>query len=241
MLGRMALLAATNSVAPDPFFSSVSLLIPGTGANNSTTFVDYSPTPKALTAVSGAKIITSVNDPFGNSTGVMSFNGANSYIQVGASNSSQFPSGGTEPYTIESWIYYLSSPESVRGAIFSYGSFGINNSVLAFRTGDGTRALLNYWWANDLQSSGAVFSANTWTHVAATWSGSVRRIFANGTLVASDSPGAVLNIGHYGNIKVGSSNNGEFFSGYFSNLRVTKNICRYTASFSVPTGPFPLS
>jgi hypothetical protein len=55
MLGRMALLAATNSQAGDPHFSSVSFLLqPTTEANGSTTFVDKSSNNLAITRVGNA-------------------------------------------------------------------------------------------------------------------------------------------------------------------------------------------
>jgi hypothetical protein len=63
----------------DPYFSNVSLLLHGDGANGSTTIVDSSPSPKTVTAVGNAQISTA-QSKFGGSS--LAFDGSGDYLTV---------------------------------------------------------------------------------------------------------------------------------------------------------------
>jgi hypothetical protein len=90
-------------------------------------------------------------------------------------------------------------------------------------------------------------TANTWHHVAlvrtSDTTGSNLRIYLNGVLegtgylltgdVAFSIPttSAVIGRTYY-------DNNSQHFMGYLDDVRVTKGIARYTATFTPPTAPF---
>ena len=76
---------------------------------------------------------------------------------------------------------------------------------------------------------------NTWNHVAVTREGSVFRLFVNGTQVDTFTSSTV-EIGFLNDpLTVGSYNSTGYFNGYLSDVRITKGLARYTASFTPPT------
>ena len=83
-----------------------------------------------------------------------------------------------QEFTIEAWI----APSSVGGPIVSkrgeyYFGLGTNNRLRFYRADRSDRALVT--------DTNVVLSA--WSHVAATFDGSMRRLFINGALVAEES------------------------------------------------------
>jgi hypothetical protein len=68
-------LAKGQPVPNDPNFAFNSLLLHGDGTNGSTVITDSSGSPKTVTAFGNAQISTAIADPFGNSTGVIAFDG----------------------------------------------------------------------------------------------------------------------------------------------------------------------
>lgn len=219
----------------DPYFSNVSLLLPMTGANNSTTFTDYSPSPQTVTAVASAKIVTSIADPWGNTMGVGYF----SFADTGLADSLTIPSGsftayGTGDFTIEMWVR---SAASQTGYMIDHG---VNGGALILYP---DRAA----YYNPTTGAGSVLYTTgfgaiadvTWVHIAASRVSGVTRLFKNGSLISSDTDGqnylsAILTVAAYG----GSAN---FYTGAISNLRLTKGVGRYVSSFTAPTAPFSLS
>lgn len=83
-------------------------------------------------------------------------------------------------------------------------------------------------------------TANNWHHVAITKSGDTYRLFVDGTM-SDERTQTNLSIDFTG-VLIGKNgwdaHNGEY-TGYLDELRVTKGVARYTASFTPPTSPFP--
>ena len=106
------------------------------------------------------------------------------------------------------------------------------------RTG-GASSLVNYWWGADItKSTGGVNLADgSWHHVMATFDGTTRKLYVDGTDIGSDTPTG-LAVTKTDNFCVGcvhllslacsrthsllcrSSNNGEYFTGQMRNIRV---------------------
>jgi hypothetical protein len=90
-----------------------------------------------------------------------------------------FTNGITAPqnaYTLEAWIKRADNGD---GSVVGHGGGGqlfIKNDRLALRQTQDT-----------VQSSGPVLTPGEWFHVAATWNGSVTRLYVNGQQVASSS------------------------------------------------------
>ena len=150
--------------------------------------------------------------------GAITFDGVNDYVAV--TTSTAIPSGNS-PYTIEAWI---KTTTSANMGIVAWGNYGTYSECNAFRLGAGG-TIVNYWWANDLIASAPTLTNGAWHHVAATFDGVTRSIYADGILLASDTPTG-LSVSTTTNITIGTSNNlNEFFNGSIDEVRVW-NVAR---------------
>jgi hypothetical protein len=145
---------------------------PGTG----TTWYDISGNGNDVTMVNSNSITWNNSLPVYFSTGVNGWfnNPSGSNLPTGNSN-----------YTFIIWVQ-LGSTWNGNG-LMSIGSFGTSNQSNAFRAAS-TNVLLNYWWANDLVVSTSVSPTNGWFNAVATYDGTTRSIWVNGTLVGSNTP-----------------------------------------------------
>ena len=145
-------------------------------------------------------------------------------------------------WTIEGWIYPTAL--TANNEIFGSNSSGQVSSV-SIKTGSfwGNKIELSDW-----QTSHSFFSAiaststvplNTWTHYAFTKQGTTLRCFFNGNLEAT-TLNAVTTFPSFTCV-MGNRSNGDLpFVGFMDDTRITRGICRYTASFPVPTAPYTL-
>ena len=147
----------------------------------------------------------------------LKFDGANDFVNV--SNPSNIPIGNSE-YTIAAWfkVDLFAGAQGVVG----WGNFGTTNQVNALRLyGEfcSNLGFRNYWWSNDLSVCTNYPAVGGWSHVAATFDGTTRRIYLNGTQIASDTPTG-HNVPNANNFRIGSTNNGEYFNGTIDEVRI---------------------
>ncbi|MEB3275372.1 MAG: LamG domain-containing protein [Cyanobacteriota bacterium] len=228
-------LAAGESPETDPNFSSVSLLLHMDGSNNSTTFTDDSNNVLAVTAVGNAKISTA-QSKFGGASGI--FDGTGDYLSV--NNSAVALAGGD--FTIEGWVRLIALPTTKWG--FAYNGsltsnehriqFDINPTGIVYlflQAGSGTSGAI---------ASTATISVGSWSHIACTKSGNNIYIFVNGVLDASGTYTTAITPANTFYVGVTRSGGTTWsLNGYIDDLRITKGVARYTASFTPPTTPFP--
>ncbi|MEM5797227.1 MAG: LamG domain-containing protein [Candidatus Aenigmatarchaeota archaeon] len=146
----------------------------------------------------------------------LKFDGVNDYVSV--SNPVNIPIGNS-PYTIALW--FKADSNGVRGLV-GWGNFGAWNQVNALRLwGDSCPNLgfRHYWWSNDLDVCTNYPAVGGWSHVAATFDGTTRRIYLNGTQIASDTPTG-HNVPNANNFRIGSTNLGEYFNGTIDDVRI---------------------
>ena len=127
-------------------------------------------------------------------------------------------------YTIESWIQANSYDVIEDGGIIGWGGYSNNYEVNALRQSGG--GFKNYWWGSDLQAiPGTTPSVDYWYHVAATYDGLDRKIYLNGELLDTDTPGVSHSVPYFNNLTVGVTNTTEFFNGRISTIKVwNKNL-----------------
>jgi len=221
-----------ESVAADPYYNNVSLLLHGDGTNGSTTIVDSSPSPKTVTAFGDAQISTAIADPFGNNTGVIAFDGGGDYLSV--PDSTDWDVSGD--YTIEFWANHgLSGVSYTKGYLGTNSISGTSGFAIGHYVGD----LFIRTASSLVSSTGAPITSSVWNHIAIVWGSSTLKGYVNGTEVLSTtayttSTAVPLIIGNFNNLDAD-----RYYNGYIDDLRITKGIARYTANFTPPTAPFP--
>lgn len=227
--------ALSGTVATDPYFSSVTLLMHCDGTNGGTTFTDNSNTAHSMTAAGGA-ITSSTQFKFGNA----SLRTRNAGDQVTCSNTDfDF---GTGDFTVECWYYYdaIFTPNAL-GGIFSnsgtrnfFAGFGTSNNNLIFYGSGGPTDTTG--WAHGMTGG--------WYFLAWVRNGSNRTIYVNGTSIGTASDVGSSNFSpSAGTAYIGSSpaSGTPTISGFADEFRVTKGVARYTANFTPPSSPFPNS
>jgi hypothetical protein len=76
---------------------------------------------------------------------------------------------------------------------------------------------VNYWWGNDLSQSATV-ADSIWHTVIATYDGTTRTLYLDGSLIASDQPGTPDVQPE--NFAIGETASGEFFTGTLDDVAV---------------------
>lgn len=208
----------------DPHFGTVSLLLHMDGAEGSTTFTDSSGFSKDVVAVGNAKISTAQNKWGGS----LMLDGSGDYLYAPAHTDFVF---GTGDFTVELWINTTTTAEKILVEQYEGGT----SWQFAVRSGKLT------WYSSTYVLDGNTAVNNgAWHHVAATRSAGTLRFFVDGvldgtaTLSADYTKQMALGIG----AQVVARNSAYDFLGYIDELRITKGVARYTASFAPPTAAF---
>jgi hypothetical protein len=224
----------------DPFYSSVSLLLHGDGANNGIVFSDNSPSPLAITRV-GNTVTSTAQSKFGGSSLLFDGNGD----ALTAPNTGSVFSFSANSYTMEAWIRPAALTGnkvilSVSAAIASF--FGV-----IYLAQQGTELL---WGCRpntgsqfvEETSQGGTLITTDFQHVALSVNAGAAKCFLNGTQVGVDKTFVTPAFTPVG-VGVGNSPNlfssAESFNGYIDEARVTKGVSRYNANFTPSPDPFP--
>jgi hypothetical protein len=221
----------------DPDYASVSVLLHGDGANNSTTFTDNSPNNFTLTGAGNAKISTA-QSKFGGAS--MLFDGNGDYITGTLADANAF--NLPNDFTVEAWIY-LAAPsanlETIAGKWDTNGNFAflfyVTSTSINFGSGSNGQFGATTTGSTSL-------SSNTWYHVAASRFGSSLRLFQDGALLTTATETRDCSSANtVSRLHVGINQDGLSlpFNGHIDELRITKGVARYTAAFTAPTAPFP--
>lgn len=218
----------------DPLFSNVLLLMHFNGANNSTSMVDNSGTPKTMTANGDAKISTT-QSKFGGS-GVF-LDGAGDSVTSGNVAALAF---GTGDFTVECFVYatapgviMTSRAISTGSTIYWYFGHEGNRLVLASRTSGGTEYAA--------RSAVGTLGLNQWHHVAGVRSGGVLTVFVDGVPGPTTANDGSNNLTET-YVSIGLFNYPGFvgyYTGFIDEVRITKGIARYASAYTPPTAQFP--
>jgi hypothetical protein len=168
------------------------LSYPGTGItwsdltifNNDTVFTTVSGNPNPTYSISGG--------------GSFQFGDVDdSFILSATSNG--FPLGDSQ-YTIETWI----NPDNLSQltALVVYGTLGGNSANVI---GLSNSSILVDWIDNNLSSPTQSMIPGNWYYLSSTYNGTDRKIYLNGSLIASDTPGVTNSITTGDTFTIGNS------------------------------------
>ena len=156
-----------------------------------------------------------------------------------------FPTGvptGASPYTVACFVK-ADPTGSASGGWIGYGS-GANRQANNFRLDGYFGGVHNYWWNADISAAvpnGGDFRS-AWHAVAGTWDGATRKIYIDGLLQASDTPGdpAISTA----NFRVGTTLADENFKGWIDELLIVNRALTATevgayALGAYAVGPLP--
>lgn len=216
----------------DPHFSNVSLLLHMDGASGSTTFTDSGPLANVVTPNGGVQISTA-QSMFGGASA--QFDGSGDFLTLNGSGAFAF---GTGDFTIEMWVRFTALSYTTlidftqSGGGNARQSINIDSDYLSYVSNFNT--LIFRWHGIPL---------NAWRHIALVRSSGSTRLFIGGVL--TDTVPDASNYGVGANRPVigarGDSTSSNQMNGYMDEIRVTKGVARYTATFTPQTDPFPNS
>lgn len=220
----------------------------------------FTPPSVPLTAVSGTSLLVSTTNPaildnamlnnletVGNasvSTAVKKYGAASIYLDGTGdyllARSNDVFNFGTGDFTIEFWINASATGtyNQVVGTLVSgteAGTWRVGNRYASANTVYFSRG--NGSGFDDLTASVNV-NDGSWHHVAVTRASGTVRIFVDGTLATSVTntgtctSSNALYVGYNGR-------DNAYVTGYIDDLRITKGVARYTATFTVPDQAFP--
>jgi len=228
----------TPSTTPLTAITNTSLLVRGdTGA-----FYDLSNNGLAETGLNSPAVTTQITK-FGK--GALSI-GSGKELTIPYSTAFDFY---TKNATIECWIYPTANGGGGLGTIVADWKTGANPGPSSFLIyyGTGTVTAQVVQQANTYSDQGNIIltgtaSLNAWHFIALTYDGTTLRLFIDGTLAQSSTSFTGFNQSHNTVIDIGNlSNFGTTycFNGYLDDIRITKGVARYTATFTPPTATFP--
>ena len=230
-LGTSDSSGTSNSVQPaipDPYFSSVSLLL------NGDTLTDLSSNPKSITNNS-VSIDTSTKQ-YG--TGSMYMTGGQ-YLTIPYSTGFNFPGD----FTIEFWARPNTQSGAGASVFGNYSSWGSGSGALQIfaKHSPGQKWLIAFNGAFPF-ITGPDIIVGSWSHIALVRSGSTFTLYVNGVASGTNTSSQTVS-GTSDNIRIGTASDevggGYNYSGYLDDYRVTKGVARYTTNFTPPTAAFP--
>lgn len=217
----------------DVNWSNVSLLLRCNDSNGATAFTDDSSAARAITVVGNAQVTTT--DPkYGSGSAL--FDGSGDRLTAALSAALHLASG---EFTIECWVKRAAATSAT---ILSYGNSSFY--VWDFSISPGGQPSFNGTNASGgsvTVSAGSV-PLNTWTHLAATRSGSTFRLFVNGSQVSSNTSSASMSPSLTGaSLSIGAAvAGGSTLNGQLDDIRITAGVARYTANFTPPAAELPV-
>ena len=138
------------------------------------------------------------------------FNGSSSYILA-----SSFMPTGSNPRSASAWVKTTVSNANM--TILMSGT-GANNNFFIFRILNGQLGLAFY--ANDHDYTATGLTDGNWHHVAATYDGSLAKLYLDGNLIGTSLAGTVST--NSSNFAIGAYNNGSdaLFNGSIDQVRI---------------------
>ncbi|MFZ2626887.1 MAG: FISUMP domain-containing protein [Candidatus Moraniibacteriota bacterium] len=228
-LTNMVRLSGTNIGYDSDTFTK--LLLHADGAGNS--FVDNSTSANVITA-HGDATQSIAGSKFGGESGY--FDGAGDYLQIPYSSNFNFSSGD---WSIDYWF----NASALSGVMISKDTYG-SSYDWGLSIQNSTTIRFSYNGSGYVDATVPALQTGQWYHLAAVESSGNFKIFLNGTSYWSGvlNPVNPPNLDtSYFTVGCASWNNpGYFFNGYLDEIRISKDVARWTSNFTPPTQPYGL-
>src|SRR3989344_3958379 len=230
--------SAGVTLSPDPavdlYWSSVVFLSHFDGSNGSTALTDEK--GHTVTVANGgtlsitqkkfgtASILESTGSPF-------------------TSTSADYAIAAGQDFTIEGQAYCACAGFQDNLEIFDAGQSGTDDVAITIDNNvAGGRLRLDLITYNSqtitFNNFGSIVNTNERFHWAVTRESNNVKLFINGVQRGSTAVNSSALIGSNGNIRGGLAPSGDYWSGYFDEIRITKAVARYTADFTPPASAF---
>ena len=223
----MQAMSGAVAVVTDAYFNLVTLLLNTTATNGAqnNTFLDSS--TNNFTITRNGNTTQGTFTPF-------SQTGWSNYLDGTAGQYLNTPSNaafafGTGDFTVEAWVFLTGTNYC---EIFITTNTTPTSTSMRFIVRNDQK--LEYSDQTNTATSTGTIPLNTWTNVAVSRSGTSVKLFINGTQDGSTTSSNNLTnqVGY-----IGRTWDGFIFTGYISNLRVTKGGALYTSNFTPSTVP----
>jgi PKD repeat protein len=151
----------------------------------------------------------------------LQFNGLVDWVTVADANSLDLSNG----MTLEAWVFPMNSPAGWRTILAKEQNDELIYALYASSKGNNqplTEVFVNGTPRN--LTGGTRLPGNTWTHLAATFNGSVQRLYVNGTQVASRNQSGSM-APSSGAVRIGGNSVfGEYFKGIIDEVRIYNRV-----------------
>jgi len=187
-----------------------------------------------LETVGNAQISTA-QSKFGGSS--MLFDEVGDYLTVPVSANMSL---GTGDFTIECWVRFAVSTVGNGQGIYQLSNGYLNSAVRG--PGLGVENSVGDWTiyhGTTFAQSGTVPTAGVWYHTAVVRSSGTTKLYVGGTSIISVADTTNYTDQYF--VIGGWYSTGFLFNGYIDDLRITKGVARYTATFTPPAAAFPTS
>ena len=222
--------AFTPPTAPVTSISGTSILLNFTNAG----IIDSAMIGN-LETIGDVKITTALSK-FG--SGSLVFDGTGDRLDI---PSNQLFNFSTANFTVEFWLYPSSWTTGAWNTVFSVGQGTANGGLLIGKSDVNTFVIRQYGIAS-IVSTSTLPTVGVWTHVACVRNSGTSTLYYNGVSIASASDSTNYTstqlIGHIGNSD--GTTYSHYYNGYIDDLRITRGVARYTATFTPPTSAHPL-
>jgi hypothetical protein len=168
------------------------------------------------------------------------FNGSASYLYAQPNTAFEF---GTGDFTVECWVNMSSLTASPSGPSVPFcqgDAIGNSTSNKWWFGYDGGNLYFNVHNNGPYVRTAFTASTGTWYYVTAVRSSGTMYLFVNGVSGSLTGTGnfSGYNLGQ-GGLSVGGFSTPAYMVGYIQDLRLTKGVARYTATFTPPTATLP--
>lgn len=209
------------------------------GADGATSFPDSSITPKTVVANGAAQVDTS-QFVFGGASYLG--DGSSAYLSSADDAAFEFGSGD---FTIDCRVRFSALPAATTIFLAKYTTTGAQRCY--FWGWDQPSGNMQFRYSNDGASSTLLAqpwspSTDVWYHVAVVRNGGDLLMFVDGFQIGSTDAIAGALFGGSSDLEIGAFNTGTggFLDGWLDEIRISKDVARWTANFTPPTAAYTL-